>query len=180
MLYTALNIKDKIMTSRNSNDNEKIAVYDFSIIQSNEHPKFKIGDMINNGYGNFIVKGFTRSFAGLAYVLDNGRKLIGWLAEQADKKCHLVENNSTKETLPKKIYLFENPITKTLYNRWLSKRSKVTDIEYARIDTIIEKSVKFFDEDIWKYIDVENANCDTFININGDKLKEDFKNYIKK
>ena len=167
------------MTSRNSNDNEKIVVYDFSIIQSNEHPKFKIGDMINNGYGNFIVKGFTRSFAGLAYVLDNGRKLIGWLAEQADKKCHLVENNGVKETPPKKIYLFENPITKTPYNRWLSKRSKDTDIEYARTDTFIEKAVEFFNDRLWEYIDVENANCDTFVNINDDKLEEDFVNYMK-
>ena len=85
----------------NSNDNEKIEVHDASILRSNEHPKFKIGDVINNGYGDFTVKGFTRSFAGLAYVLDNGHKLIGWLTEQVDVKCHLVENNSIKEILPK-------------------------------------------------------------------------------
>lgn len=73
----------------NSNGNEKIEVHDASILRSNEHPKFKIGDVINNGYGDFTVKGFTRSFAGLAYVLDNGHKLIGWLTEQVDNKCHL-------------------------------------------------------------------------------------------
>ena len=72
-----------------SNGNEKIEVHDASILRSNEHPKFKIGDVINNGYGDFIVKGFTRSFWGLAYVLDNGHKLIGWLTEQVDNKCHL-------------------------------------------------------------------------------------------
>lgn len=82
------------MTS--SNDNEKIVVHDASILRSNEHPKFKIGDVINNGHGDFIVKGFTRSFMGLAYVLDNGHKLIGWLTEQVDAKCHLVERNHSE------------------------------------------------------------------------------------
>ena len=71
--------------------NEHIEVRDASIIKDNEHPRFKIGDVINNGYGDFTVKGFTRSFWGLAYVLDNGRKLIGWLTEQVDAKCQLQE-----------------------------------------------------------------------------------------
>ena len=80
----------------NSNGNEKIEVHDASILRSNEHPKFKIGDVINNGYGDFTVKGFTRSFLGLAYVLDNGSKIIGWLTEQVDAKCHLVERNHSE------------------------------------------------------------------------------------
>ena len=46
-------------------------------------------------------------------------------------------------------------------------------------DTFIEKTCEFFGEHLWKYINVKNANCDTFINIDGDKLKEDFKKYIK-
>ena len=79
----------------NSNNIEKIEVHDASIIRNNEHPKFKIGDVINNGYGDFIVKGFTRSFMGLAYMLDNGHKLIGWLTEQVDAKCHLVERKQS-------------------------------------------------------------------------------------
>ena len=68
-----------------------IEVYDASIIRINEYPKFKIGDVINNGYGNFTVKGFTRSPLGLAYVLDNGHDIIGWLTYQVDAKCHFVE-----------------------------------------------------------------------------------------
>ena len=46
-------------------------------------------------------------------------------------------------------------------------------------DAFIEKAFEFFGEHLWEYIDVRNANCDTLININGDKLKEDFGNYIK-
>lgn len=52
-------------------------------------------------------------------------------------------------------------------------------IEYTRTDAFIEKSFEFFGEHLWEYISVKNANCDTFINIDGDKLKEDFKNYMK-
>ncbi len=51
--------------------------------------------------------------------------------------------------------------------------------EYTRTDAFIEKAFEFFGEHFWEYIDVKNANCDTFINIDGDKLKEDFKNYMK-
>lgn len=46
-------------------------------------------------------------------------------------------------------------------------------------DAFIEKAFEFFGEHLWEYIDVRNANCDTLINIDGDKLKEDFGNYIK-
>ena len=42
-------------------------------------------------------------------------------------------------------------------------------------DVLVKKAVEFFDDHLWEYIDVENANCDTFINIDGDKLKENFK-----
>lgn len=53
------------------------------------------------------------------------------------------------------------------------------NIEYTRTDAFIEKAFEFFSEYLWEYIDVKNANCDTFINIDGDKLKEGFKNYMK-
>lgn len=46
-------------------------------------------------------------------------------------------------------------------------------------DVFIERAFEFFGEHLWEYIDVKNANCDTFINIDGDKLQEDFRNYIK-
>lgn len=132
----------------NSDDNEKkIVAQDTSIIQSNEHPKFKIGDVINNGYGDFIVKGYTRSFLGLGYVLDNGHKLIGWLTEQVDAKCHLVEQKqSMKINAPKKIYLFENPITETPDDRWLSKRSDKNDIEYIQTDVFIDDTISWLKE----------------------------------
>ena len=51
--------------------------------------------------------------------------------------------------------------------------------EVNSTDAFIEKAFEFFDKYLWEYIDVRNANCDTLININGDKLEEDFGNYIK-
>lgn len=41
--------------------------------------------------------------------------------------------------------------------------------------TIIEKACEFFGEHLGEYISVKNANCGTYINIDGDKLIEDFK-----
>lgn len=41
---------------------------------------------------------------------------------------------------PERIYLFENPITETPDDRWLSKRSDEGDIEYTRTDAFIEKA----------------------------------------
>ena len=52
------------------------------------------------------------------------------------------------------------------------------EIEYICTDVFIEKAFEFFDLHLWEYINVK-ANCNTFINIDGNKLKEDFKNYIK-
>lgn len=46
-------------------------------------------------------------------------------------------------------------------------------------EAFIEKAFEFFGEHLWEYIDVKNTNCDTLINIDDDKLKEDFKNYMK-
>ena len=92
---------------------------------------------------------------------------------------------------PKKIYLqvcgdcndddcenckfedFEGNVT------WCKDKIFDKDIEYTRTDAFIEKAFEFFGEHLCEYIDAKNANCDTFINIDGDKLKEDFRNYIK-
>ena len=41
---------------------------------------------------------------------------------------------------PEKIYLFENPISGTPDDRWLSKRSDDEDVEYVRKDAFIEKA----------------------------------------
>lgn len=45
-----------------------------------------------------------------------------------------------KVNAPENIYLFENPITGTPDDRWLSKRSDENDIEYTRTDAFIEKA----------------------------------------
>lgn len=45
-------------------------------------------------------------------------------------------------------------------------------------DTFIKKAFEFFDEHLYEYINVKNTNCDTFINIDSDKLKEEFKKTI--
>lgn len=45
-----------------------------------------------------------------------------------------------KANAPEKIYLFENPISGTPDDRWLSKRSDDNDIEYTRTDAFIEKA----------------------------------------
>lgn len=53
---------------------------------------------------------------------------------------------------PKKIYLFENPISEICDDRWLSKRSGDKDIEYIRTDAFIEKAcqwIKDNHEDIY-------------------------------
>ena len=49
-----------------------------------------------------------------------------------------------KANAPEKIYLFENPITETPDDRWLSKRSDDNDIEYARTDAFIKKAKEAF------------------------------------
>ena len=58
---------------------------------------------------------------------------------------------------PEKIYLFENPITETSDDRWLSKRSDDEDIEYTRTDAFIEKACELlkstmYNDDVWGVI----------------------------
>ena len=122
------------MIAKTDSNNEQIEVCDASIIKDNEHPRFKIGDVINNGYGDFIVKGFTRSFMGLAYVLDNGSKIIGWLTEQVDAKCHLVERNNADALIEKavvwlKLFLNNSVCIKDVGER--AKRVIVDDFRKA-------------------------------------------------
>ena len=47
---------------------------------------------------------------------------------------------------PEKIYLFENPISGTPDDRWLSKRSDDEDVEYVRKDAFIEEVCKYLQE----------------------------------
>ena len=49
-----------------------------------------------------------------------------------------------KAEVPEKIYLFENPISNTPDDRWLSKRSDENDIEYIRKDAFIGKAKEAF------------------------------------
>ena len=49
---------------------------------------------------------------------------------------------------PEKIYLFENPISGTPDDRWLSKRSDENDIEYTRTDAFIEKTWDWIENNI--------------------------------
>lgn len=87
-----------------------------------------------------------------------------------------------KVNAPEKIYLQKNTTTDCygeFWPEWFEARAKDSDIEYTRTDAFIEKAYEFFSEYLYEYIDVKNANCDTFINIDGDKLKEDFRKYME-
>ena len=77
---------------------------------------------------------------------------------------------------PEKIYLFENTITETPDDRWLSKRSDKNDIEYTRTDAFIEKATEWLRKNADNYtwydeMEGESGMTDDFIN--------DFKNYMK-
>ena len=154
--------------------NEVIDVRDESIIRNNEHPRFKIGDVINNGYGNFIVKGFTRSDLGLCYALYNGHSLIGWLTEQVDAKCYLVKRKQTINNIPDKIYIREADLVKV--GNFLSDNNDKTDIEYIRKDAIIKKAETYLKEQFIKDVSVLASGA---IHINFETAINNFINYIK-
>lgn len=82
---------------------------------------------------------------------------------------------------PEKIYLFENPISGTPDDRWLSKRSDDNDIEYIRTDAFIEKACDWLrthsEMDFFELIPVGNY-CGAG-NLNKKKMIEDFRNYMK-
>lgn len=71
---------------------------------------------------------------------------------------------------PEKIYIFENPITGTPDDRWLSKRSDYEDIEYTRTDAFIEKAQSFFRQSHYLFC-LDGMDLHNFI--------EDFKKYIE-
>ena len=73
-----------------------------------------------------------------------------------------------KANAPEKIYLFENLISGTPDDRWLSKRSDDNDIEYIRKDVFIEKAVEWL-----KLYILNHDNIDVY------QIGEDFKNYMK-
>ena len=77
---------------------------------------------------------------------------------------------------PEKLYFGE--CDKGILNIY-SNRESNDEIEYTRTDTFIKKVCEFFGEHLFEYIDIKNATWDTFINIDSDKLKENFKKYIK-
>ena len=72
---------------------------------------------------------------------------------------------------PEKIYLFENPITETPDDRWLSKRSDEYDIEYTRTDAFIKKAEKYLQEHLIDYWSQGVTDESGFI--------EEFKNHMK-
>lgn len=83
-----------------------------------------------------------------------------------------------KTNAPEKIYLFENPITETPDDRWLSKRSDKNDIEYIRKDAFVEKANKWLSLNmkmLMNVLDVEYDTHDTDIK----DFIEDFVRYIK-
>ena len=77
---------------------------------------------------------------------------------------------------PEKIYLFKNPITEELDDRWLSNRSCDDDIEYVFADAFIEKAKEFLSKEsnipLWEGYN-DTFGCDTR------KLVENFINYMK-
>lgn len=70
---------------------------------------------------------------------------------------------------PEKIYLFENPVTGTPDDRWLSKRSNDNDIEYTRTDAFIKKACDWLTKHAKKYY----FNKERYLGT--DELVEDFK-----
>ena len=80
-----------------------------------------------------------------------------------------IKNEEVMKTneAPEKIYLFENPISETPDDRWLSKKSCDEDVEYTRTDAFIEKALDWID------YNNRNGGC------NFDGWGEDFKNYMR-
>lgn len=79
--------------------------------------------------------------------------------------------------VPEKLYFGEED--EGILDAYSTKDSDNDEVEYIHTDTFVEKACEFFGEHFWEYIGVKNPNCNTFIYIDGDKLKEDFKNYMK-
>ena len=71
---------------------------------------------------------------------------------------------------PKKIYLFKNPISEEVDDRWLTNRSCDDDVEYIRTDAFVEKAENFIYSALNDGI-MGTANIEDFMRL--------FKNYMK-
>ena len=81
---------------------------------------------------------------------------------------------------PEKIYLFENPITETPDDRWLSKRSCEEDIEYTRSDAFVDKACEWLENiNLSDYVYIKHTSPTTFVKYNQDKLVEDFRKAMR-
>jgi hypothetical protein len=81
---------------------------------------------------------------------------------------------------PEKIYLFENPVSGTPDDRWLSKRSDDNDIEYIRTDVFIEKAVNYLNSKLYDWVQTTNPDQRSYANtMMKQDFIEDFKNYMK-
>ena len=78
---------------------------------------------------------------------------------------------------PKKIYL--SAIDLEEVGHFLTESNDRYDVEYIRADIFIKNVCEFFGEHFCEYIDFKNTNYNAVIKVDCDKLKEDFKNYIK-
>jgi len=76
---------------------------------------------------------------------------------------------------PEKIYIFENPISGTPDDRWLSKRSDDEDIEYTRTDAFIEKACDAYCKVCGHFA----HTVPTHICRHDCRYFSDFKNYMK-
>ena len=72
---------------------------------------------------------------------------------------------------PEKIYLFENPVSGTPDDRWLSKRSDDNDIEYIRTDAFIKKAGQWIRDNYLKYPSEDCGDTTKFV--------MDFRKYMK-
>lgn len=72
---------------------------------------------------------------------------------------------------PEKIYLFENPVSDTPDNRWLSKRSDDKDVEYIRKDSFIKKACVYLQRNLWRVVNEEPDFRQRFVT--------DFRNYME-
>ena len=70
---------------------------------------------------------------------------------------------------PKKLYLFENPITNEADDRWLSSKSFEKDIEYIRTDVFIERVCNAYCK-VCKMPNCRRNEC---------KMIDSFKKYIE-
>lgn len=77
---------------------------------------------------------------------------------------------------PEKIYLFENPISGTPDDRWLSKRSDENDIEYIRFDTFIEKACRWLKNNADNYTWYDEMEGESGMT---DEFVDEFANYMK-